>query len=244
MAVCKFLGYDQFNSPHEVDVTCRLKIAQDLSAISVSFPGYGPSLPNILPFTSHYKTFHEFLTNDEVRKLRGAMIEFGTAQGGSSRELARLAPSRSLYTFDVMTGLDKRDFDPTLDNRSEVGYGKWTVTPDQWLHLYPNVEFIGGRLEESLPTFGATHPDERFVLAYVDVNTYKSTSEAFDFIRNRMIPGGLIVVDDYSGRDQCNGAKKAADEFVERESERLALHSYSPSDFPGELRIYVGKEGV
>lgn len=225
-------------TPHEADVIVRLRVAQDLSKIAISFPGYGEGIPNLLPFTSHYKTFAEFLSNF---RGPGAIIEFGTAQGGSTRELSRLAPNRLVYTFDVMTGLDARDYNPELDNRSEVGFGKWTVKPVQWLHLYPNVQFVEGRLEDTLPKFNLAQPELRFALAYVDVNTYKSTSEALDFIRNRMVPGGLIVIDDYAGKDQCLGAYKATNEFIEAECERLCLRSYSPIDFPGECRIYVNE---
>jgi len=230
--------YNELDTPHEVDVTVRLKLSQDLSKMAISFPGYGKGVPNLLPFTSHYNTFSEFLSSF---RGKGAIIEFGTAQGGSTRELSRLAPDRLVYTLDVMTGLDPRDYDSSLDNRSEVGFGKWTVKPSQWLHLYPNVQFIEGRLEDTLPKFNLAQPELKFCLAYVDVNTYKSTSEALDFIRNRMVPGGLIVIDDYAGRDQCFGAFKATNEFIETECERLCLRSYSPVDFPGECRIYVNE---
>lgn len=230
--------YKELDTPHEVDVTVRLKLSQDLSKMAIMFPGYNGGVPNLLPFTSHYNTFKEFLSSF---RGEGAIVEFGTAQGGSTRELSRLAPLRDVYTFDVMTGLDSRDYDSSIDNRSEVGFGKWTVTPSMWLHLYPNVKFIEGRLENTIPKFSHVYSGLPVALAYVDVNTYKSTSQALDFLRNRMVPGGLIVIDDYAGVDQCVGAYRATNEFIQSECERLCLRSYSPLDFPGECRIYVNE---
>ena len=31
----------------------------------------------------------------------------------------------------------------------------------------------------------------------MDVNTYKSTKKSFEFVKNRMIKGGIIIFDDY-----------------------------------------------
>jgi hypothetical protein len=238
MANVAIIPYDDLETPHEVDCLVRLKVSQDLSTIAFMFPGYKGGIPNILPFTSHFKTFKEFLS---TTPRKGSIIEFGTAQGGTTRELARLAPALNIYTFDVMTGLDERDFNAEFDNRSEVGFGTWTVKPSQWLHLYPNVKFIEGRIEETLPKFAQDFPDEKFILAYVDVNTYKSTTEALDFLRNRMLPGGLIVIDDYAGKDQCLGAFKATNEFIEQECDRLCLRAFSPIDFPGECQIHINE---
>ena len=36
-------------------------------------------------------------------------------------------------------------------------------------------------------------------MAHIDVDTYQSAKQSFEFISNIMLPGGLIVLDDYGG---------------------------------------------
>lgn len=236
-------AFEKCNGEQEIIFPVHMKISHDTKHLAMKFHQLkGAEIPNMLPFSGHRETFKKHL--DFVKDKPGAMIEFGTAQGGSSRQLARLAPERQLYTFDVMTGLDARDVNIEIDNRSEVGFGNWLITPDMWLPMYPNVEFIGGRLEDTLPNFEKTRTlhELKFILAYVDVNTLKSTTEALTFLEGKMLPGGLIVIDDYEGPDKCEGAYRATNEFFERNADKMCLRMEHSKDLIHEARIYVKEE--
>ena len=45
--------------------------------------------------------------------------------------------------------------------------------------------------------FKKKYKNKRFKLCHIDVNTFKSTSLSFDFIKDKIIKNGIIIFDDY-----------------------------------------------
>ena len=39
--------------------------------------------------------------------------------------------------------------------------------------------------------------NRKYKLCHLDVNTYKSTKKSFEFVKDRLIKGGVVVFDDY-----------------------------------------------
>ncbi|MBI4614659.1 MAG: class I SAM-dependent methyltransferase [Planctomycetes bacterium] len=62
--------------------------------------------------------------------------------------------------------------------------------------------------------------DRRFAFVHVDVDLYEPTREALDFFHPRLLPGGIVLFDDY-GFLTCPGARRAVDEFLGATGERL-----------------------
>jgi hypothetical protein len=54
--------------------------------------------------------------------------------------------------------------------------------------------------------------DRRFKLVHIDVDLYQPTRDSVEFFYPRMVPGGVILCDDY-GSTRCPGARRAMDEF-------------------------------
>jgi O-methyltransferase len=55
---------------------------------------------------------------------------------------------------------------------------------------------------------------ERFCFVNIDVDLYEPTRDSLAFFYPRMVPGGLIVFDDYGSAAQSPGARKAVDELM------------------------------
>ena len=66
-------------------------------------------------------------------------------------------------------------------------------------------------------------PGARFSLCHVDVDVYQSAKEVMAWVWERMVPGGIVVFDDY-GFAGCEGITKYVNEQV-TESDRLVLHN-------------------
>ena len=62
---------------------------------------------------------------------------------------------------------------------------------------------------------GRSFKNKKFKLCHLDVNTYKSTKNSFQFIKNKMIKGGVIVFDDY-GIHTVDSIKKFIDEISKK----------------------------
>src|SRR5438128_1334193 len=64
-----------------------------------------------------------------------------------------------------------------------------------------------------LPGFGEIAALAPFPFAHLAVDVYPVMRHALDFFATRILPGSLIVVDDY-GFVTCRGTRQAVDEFV------------------------------
>ena len=53
---------------------------------------------------------------------------------------------------------------------------------------------------------------DRFCFIHLDVDIYSSYIECLDELYAKLVPGGVVVFDDY-GSSKWPGAKKAVDEF-------------------------------
>lgn len=135
----------------------------------------------------------------------GEVWECGVYRGGTARLLATMG--RTLRLFDTFAGLP--DPDPDHDLLRAGAFGDTSVAAvrsvvgeaDYRVGLIPDT-FIG--LE-----------DAHIALAHVDLDLYASVQAACEFIYPRLVPGGLMVFDDYGGQT-TPGARAAVDECSAR----------------------------
>lgn len=233
------------NAEHEFIALTHFRADNHMQKVAFQIEGFD-GFPNILPFSWHRETFERLLR--ERRGARGCIVEFGTAQGGSTRQLAKLAPSRTLYSLDAFGGVPASAVQ-FLDNRSPstqqpgvIDFTDWPFKPEFWKRFYPNVVVIEGLFHNTIPVLAEqldASNEPGVVLAYVDCNLYSSTAYALDFLTSRLVPGAAIVIDDYSGKEQCDGARKAADEWFASNVSTLKLRDASTID--GEGLFLVGE---
>jgi len=132
----------------------------------------------------------------------GAFAEVGVYKGGSAYHLARVAreQSRELHLFDTFTGLPPKgpqDFhfgDGTFGDTSEAAVR--AVVPGAIIHagLFP------ATLPEDMPPAAFVH---------VDCDRYQSVKDCIVAFRPLLVPGGVMLFDDYDG---ITGAIQAVDE--------------------------------
>ncbi|MEO8082690.1 MAG: TylF/MycF/NovP-related O-methyltransferase [Ardenticatenales bacterium] len=122
-----------------------------------------------------------------TRGLAGDVAELGVYRGGSAAVLAHYADGDRLHLFDTFEGLPATDADGQ-HSAGEFAAGFEDVA--QFLDR-PNCFFHVG-------TFPATARDAyRYRFAHVDGDTYQTTLAACDYFGPRMVPGGVLVFDDY-----------------------------------------------
>jgi hypothetical protein len=77
------------------------------------------------------------------------------------------------------------------------------------LKEFQNVRYYPGWIPDRFSEVA----DRKFRFVHVDVDLYRPTKDSLEFFYGRLVPGGVIICDDY-GFDTCPGARKAVDEFV------------------------------
>jgi hypothetical protein len=118
----------------------------------------------------------------------GLLVEFGVANGASLRHLARLT-SRQVHGFDSFGGLPE-DWSGTKEKTGAFTQrGKLPKVP-------ANVTLHPGWFNETLPGFVAANPGPA-ALIHVDCDIYSSTVTIFSELRERIVPGTVIVFDEY-----------------------------------------------
>jgi O-methyltransferase len=190
------------------------------------------------------------------RGVPGAIVECGVWRGGSvlvmiKTLLRHSVTDRDVYLFDTFEGMtlpsetDTSRFDGsalgTWQSAEQEGRKPWdeffrpeTFSLDKVKEViaatgYPSdrVHFVVGKVEETLP---ARAPDE-IALLRLDTDWYESTKHELEHLYPKIVPGGVLVVDDYGHWDGC---RRAVDEYFSTSAPPVLL---ARSDYTGRIAI-------
>lgn len=147
-----------------------------------------------------------------AKNSKGAIAEVGAYKGGSAFLMAS-ATEHPVHVFDTFECM------PDTDEVEDPFHFKGDFKVDtnkvlDYLHQKENIRTYPGIFPE---TSGPIE-DEKFGLVHVDIDIYKSMKDCLEFFYPRMLPGGVIISDDY-GHTTCPGALKAWDEFFANKPE-------------------------
>jgi hypothetical protein len=118
----------------------------------------------------------------------GLVLEFGVEKGASLRWLARHTP-RTVHGFDSFRGLP-HDWTGTKEEAGKFDMqGRLPQVP-------ANAKLHVGWFDATLPGFLAAHPGP-VALLHVDCDIYESTVTIFALLGERLVPGSVIVFDEY-----------------------------------------------
>jgi hypothetical protein len=185
-------------------------------------------------------------------RIPGDFIECGVWRGGSmmlaAKVLMRLGDtSRHLYLYDTYEGMtaptdndvmfDGKSAREILDNsdKNAADDAGWCIASLEDVRAnmestgYPKdkVHFIKGPVEKTIP-----QPEPKQVaLLRLDTDWYESTAHELKHLYSRLMPRGVLIVDDYG---HWQGARKAVDEFFSRETFKPLLQRL---DYTGRLAI-------
>jgi hypothetical protein len=118
----------------------------------------------------------------------GLVVEFGVEKGASLRHLARLTP-RQVHGFDSFEGL------PGDWGGTKEAAGAFTLK-GKLPKMPGNASLHVGWFDKTLPGFLAVNLGP-CALIHVDCDIYISTVSIFSQLRDRIVPGTVIVFDEY-----------------------------------------------
>ncbi len=184
---------------------------------------------NALVQSVRYVTRHE---------LPGDIVECGVWRGGSMQAVARTLLSlgvtdRELYLFDTFEGMSEpTEEDKRVDGASAADLLAtqskdrpiWALATlddvqDGFSRLdYPaeRVHYVQGKVEDTIPE----QAPEQIAILRLDTDWYSSTKHELIHLYDRLVPGGVLLLDDYG---YWQGSRQAVDEFLEETGARLLL---------------------
>ncbi|MDQ0423312.1 hypothetical protein J2045_004364 [Peteryoungia aggregata LMG 23059] len=116
----------------------------------------------------------------------GLSLEFGVYSGNSINRTAQQRAG-AVYGFDSFEGLPEG---------WREGYEKGAFARTDLPPVEPNVELVVGWFDRTLPSFLDAHPGPVSFL-HVDCDLYSSTQTVFTQLRERIVPGTIILFDEY-----------------------------------------------
>lgn len=144
------------------------------------------------------------------RLLEGVFVECGVYKGGTAHLLARLAAESSginLHLFDTFEGMPTTNEE--VDKHREGDFRDTSVKiVRENIGDYRNVHFHPGFIPDSFVELNI--PAVSFL--HVDLDIYDSIKDTLEYFYDRVVPGGVIIFDDY-GFESCYGARLAVDDF-------------------------------
>lgn len=118
----------------------------------------------------------------------GLIMEFGVYRGDSLRVIAGCT-TEPVYGFDSFEGLPE-------DWTHHQKKGRFSLDGKLPAFEQPNLKLVLGWFEQTLPDFLAQHPGPARFL-HVDSDLYSSAVTILTHLRPRIVPGTVILFDEY-----------------------------------------------
>ncbi len=155
--------------------------------------------------------------------LEGSFVECGTYKGGSAAMLIANAGSRDVWLFDSWEGCPEPSEDDVDRGGNKGQRGDFMSSLESFelmLGRLPSykckLHIVKGWFKDTVPS----SKDEigKIALLHLDGDWYESTKVCLEQLYDAIVPGGILIIDDYG---YWKGCKKAVDEFLEGRSTHL-----------------------
>lgn len=161
------------------------------------------------------------LTCDQLLKegISGSIAELGVYKGNTAYIFADLARqfNTTAYLLDTYNGFPNEDL--IGETKQHQKFTDTSLESVRSLVGEKNVSFIEGYFPE---TASAIPDEERFCLVHLDCDLYAPFSAALEYFYPRLLPGGFLIMHDYSSL-HWRLVEKAVDDFFADKPERPIL---------------------
>ena len=197
--------------------------------------------------TSHPTRLAKMAAHYELYKsiihLPGHVVECGVYKGTSLirfctfRDMLESSHSRRIIGFDafgqfpVQGDEEDRRFISHFEGQGGPGVSLSDMQAVIEHKRLQNCELIEGDICQTVPAYVETHPELKIALLHVDVDVYDPTMTILRELYDRVVPGGLVVMDDYG---TVAGETRAVDEFFAGQG--VAIHKLPISHIPSFIR--------
>lgn len=162
------------------------------------------------------KLYHLWHYMKQVKNFEGDVIEVGAWRGGSgcllAMQLNKHSPTAKTYICDTFEGM------PVVTHKEDNFYRGGELADTSAAHVQTiaksfglnNVEVLKGIFPlETAHKVTST----KFKFVHIDVDIYQSAKDTVDWVWDKLVPGGMIVFDDY-GYSATEGVTRFVNEFT------------------------------
>lgn len=170
--------------------------------------------------------------------LPGAIVECGVFKGVSLirfatfRHTLETQESRKIIGFDAfgdfpLDGLERPDDVDFATTHDSISGGPGISSEALSRHMaakgFGNFELVKGDVLKTLAPYFERNRHQKIALLHLDMDVYPPTVFALELLWDSIVPGGLLVIDDYGA---VAGATLAVDEFIAGKELRIEKAAY------------------
>jgi len=170
----------------------------------------------------HWRVHVLFWAAGVAKNLEGDFVECGVNRGGFSRGIIHYIDfektNKKFYLLDTFCGLSEKYIlsEEKQIGRKSGGYEECYEAVKQTFRDFHNVEIIRGAIPDILPKVAI----ERVAYLSIDMNSAIPEIAAAEYFWDKMVKGGVIVLDDYNYSGYLP-QKNAFDEFAKRKDVKI-----------------------
>ena len=149
----------------------------------------------------------------EHARVDGFIAEYGVDKGKSFIQICNYFQPEAVFGFDAFAGLPNNGrWSGNIAHEGQFNYSGQVP-----FDVPKNGTIVNGWFNETCPGFDYEKPVAQFL--HIDCDVYSSTVDVFNTLEGKVVPGTVIVFDDY-----CNytgwrvGEWKAWQEFVQKQN--------------------------
>ncbi len=183
-------------------------------------------------FLAHYEFFQK------VVNLPGDIVELGVHRGGSLMSWANFLEIRNMgdrqrkvIGFDHFRSYQELEFEDSQltsvksinseNNNPKAEISEYEAQlrdaigifdSDRFIPYKPRIILVKGDIQETVPKYLQENPSLRISLLHIDVDLYAPASIGLQHLWQRVVPGGVVLIDGY-GNSPWEGESRAVDEF-------------------------------
>ncbi len=217
---------------------------ESVEDILTNFPTFTRRV-SITRFLAHYELFKR------VAHLPGSIVELGVFKGASLFAFAHFLEifchgdrSRRAIGFDSFQGLtgfsEKDGLKESAHSKLEGGWSARDFEGDltEMMQLFaeesfvpqaPRLQLVKGDIQQTVPEYLQANPGLRISLLHFDCDLYEPTLAGLKHLVPHMVPGGLVVFDEYAITAWA-GETRAVEEFFGRGRQ---IEKFSWTTLPG-----------
>ena len=159
---------------------------------------------------------------EHCRHLEGDFVECGVFEGFSTAVLARYLDfarlPRRWYLYDTFSGIPEHQLNSDATNPLPYTDPGLHARVVERFRPYPNILVIRGQVPEVL--CGPAPAPQRIAFMHIDMNSADAELGALEQLFDRMVPGGVLVLDDY-GWFHHREQRHVEDAYFQRQGYRV-----------------------
>ncbi len=188
-----------------------------------------------------------------IQDIPGSIVECGVFQGNGLFSFAKFleifSPGdrlRKVIGFDTFSGFEElhekdgapsEEIGPYVQQKFKGGYSSADFKEafykfvdvfhkDQFVPHGERITIVEGDISNTIPQYVKENPGLRISMLVLDVDLYEPTLSALEHLYPLVVPGGLIVLDEYA-KDDWAGESRAFEEYFGDHAPELKKFNWS-----------------